>query len=120
MDSVTLPRPVLYALRQASLPGVATEMLTGASRPLTFPTGFGDVLAWLWTTDSNSAVIYLAELMKQLRERHPLAKTVSPPFRFDELLTAARECLPDDFAHAELLIQYTRTALGDFYGGSEN
>lgn len=120
MDSVTLPRPVLYALRQASLPGVATGMLTGASRPLTFPTGFGDVLAWLWTTDSNSAVIYLAELMKQLRERHPLAKTVSPPFRFDELLTAARECLPDDFAHAELLIQYTRTALGDFYGGSAN
>ncbi|MFE3173540.1 hypothetical protein ACFXPA_19325 [Amycolatopsis sp. NPDC059090] len=116
MESVTLPRPVLHALRQASLPGVATGMLTGETRPLVFPKGFGDVLAWLWSTDSNSAVIYLAELMKQLRERHPLAKAVTPPLRFDELLTAARDCLPDGFAHADLLIQYTRTALGDFYG----
>ncbi|MGV9295914.1 hypothetical protein [Amycolatopsis sp. NPDC003676] len=117
MESVTLPRPVLHALRQASLPGVATGMLTGKARPLAFPEGFGDVLVWLWSTNSHSAVIYLAELMKQLRERHPLAKTVTPPFRFGELLTAARDCLPDDFAHADLLIQYTRTALGDFYGG---
>ncbi|WP_406640950.1 hypothetical protein [Amycolatopsis sp. WGS_07] len=119
MDTVTLPRPVLHALREASLPGVATGMLTGETRPLTFPQGFGDVLAWLWTTDSNAAVVYLAELMKQLRERHPLAKTVTPPFRFDELLAAARACLPADFAHADLLIQYTRTSLGDFYGGPE-
>ncbi|MGW7534610.1 hypothetical protein [Amycolatopsis sp. NPDC054798] len=57
MDSVTLPRPVLHALRQASLPGVATGMLTGEPRPLAFPEGFGDVLAWRWSTDSNAAVI---------------------------------------------------------------
>jgi hypothetical protein len=81
METVAVPRPVVSALRQASVTGTATE------------------------------------LMKQLRERHPLAHTVTPPVGFSELLDGVRECLPAEFPQADLLTSYTRTALGDFYGG---
>ncbi|GAA3540122.1 hypothetical protein GCM10022222_24700 [Amycolatopsis ultiminotia] len=117
MDPVALPRPVFLALREASLPGVATGLLT-AERPVRMPDGFGDLLAWLWRSDANAAVLYLAELMKQLRERHPLARTVERPLRFDEVLTAARAALPADFDQADLLFGHVRTSLGNWYGGA--
>jgi hypothetical protein len=122
MDTVAVPRAVVTALKQASVTGTATELIDrfrttgreGVARP---PAAFGEVLAWLWQTDADSAVIHLAELMKQLRERHPLAHTVTPPVGFGELLDGVRECLPDGFAQTDLLVSYTRTSLGDFYGG---
>jgi hypothetical protein len=122
METVAVPRPVVSALRQASVTGTATELIDrfrttgrdGVARP---PEAFGEVLAWLWQGDANAAVIHIAELMKQLRERHPLAHTVTPPVEFGELLDGVRDCLPAEFPQADLLISYTRTALGDFYGG---
>ena len=81
------------------------------------PGAFGEVVAWLWQSDVNAAVIHIAELMKQLRERHPLAHTLVPPVEFGELLDGVRGCLPGGFGQADLLISYTRTSLGDFYGG---
>ena len=122
METVAVPRPVVTALRQASITGTATELIDrfrtagrdGVARP---PEAFGAVLAWLWQTDADSAVIHIAELMKQLRERHPLAHTVNPPVRFGELLDGVRECLPTGFGQADLLVSYARTSLGEFYGG---
>lgn len=122
METVAVPRPVVSALRQAGVTGTATELIDrfrttgrdGVARP---PEAFGEVLAWLWQNDTNAAVIHIAELMKQLRERHPLAHTVTPPVGFGELLDGVRECLPVGFEQADLLISHTRTSLGDFYGG---
>ncbi|MFJ7219392.1 hypothetical protein [Amycolatopsis sp. NPDC098790] len=122
MDTVVVPRSIVTALRQASITGTATELIdrfrtagrNGVARP---PEAFGSVLAWLWRTDADAAVIHIAELMKELRERHPLAHTVSPPVGFGELLDGVRGCLPTDFGHTDLLVSYARTSLGDFYGG---
>ncbi|MBB4686159.1 hypothetical protein [Amycolatopsis jiangsuensis] len=96
---------------------MATRLLT-EGRPVRMPDGFGAVLAWLWHSDANAAVLYLAELMKHLRERHPLARTVEQPLRFDEVLAAARAALPADFDQGDLLIRHVRTSLGDWYGGA--
>lgn len=122
MDTVVVPRSVLSALRQASVAGTATVLIDrfrttareAVARP---PAAYGEILAWLWRIDADAAVIHIADLMKQLREHHPLAHVVTPPVGFGELLDGVRECLPAGFAQADLLISYTRTSLGDFYGG---
>lgn len=122
MDTVAVPRSVVSALKQASVTGTATVLIdrfrtTARDEVARPPAAFGEVLAWLWQTDADAAVIHIAELMKQLRENHPLAHVVTPPVGFAELLDGVRECLPAEFTQADLLISYTRTTLGDFYGG---
>ncbi|MFJ1759915.1 hypothetical protein ACIOD2_06320 [Amycolatopsis sp. NPDC088138] len=122
METVAVPRTVVSALRQASVAGTATQLIdrfrtTGRDEVARPPGDFGEVLAWLWRTDPQAAVIHIAELMKQLREHHPLAHVVTPPVGFGELLDGVHACLPADFAHADLLISSARNSLGDFYGG---
>lgn len=106
---VCLPRNVYEALKVETTLGTATDLLDVFRRSgpdaVAHPGDYyGRVLAWMWYSDREEAVRWIAELLSQLHGQHPLvsAGTLPPwPGTLEDLLAGIHLALPDAFRDTE-------------------
>ncbi|TKG61550.1 hypothetical protein [Prauserella endophytica] len=122
MESVTIPHEVYESLKAECTVGTATHMLAMLIRArdaVAHPgDGYGRVLAEIWNRDHDETVLFLADLLAELRVHHPLAGQVQPEVSLDELLGGLRFCLPSGFGEHDRLATYTRDHIHSYYASA--
>lgn len=78
------------------------------------------VLAWLWHMNQDLTMIFLADLVAQLRVHHRAAPI--PALRLEDLLAGLHLAMPKDFDGKELdvLTAKARREVPGYYGSDPN
>ena|ERR1700712_2120313 len=77
----------------------------------------GEVLAYLWADDPDTAMVFLSDYLAELNMHHPEAGTFGK-VGLDELLDGLSLCLPSGFDQLDALSAKARQDVEGHYGSS--
>ncbi|GAA4758225.1 hypothetical protein [Actinomycetospora chibensis] len=77
---------------------------------------FGRVLAYLWDTEPDEAMIFLADYLADLNVHNENA-AIYGEVSLEEVLQGLRLCMPTNFRGTEALKRKARADVPEYYGG---
>lgn len=118
-----VPAPVLRSMLAEAAVGAAELLRRGEpvrGRALHPGDPVGRIVAWTWLADPGRCMVFLADLIAELRDHQP--KPITPKLRLSDLLAGLAFALPGDFPEYEKQALLARAALEvpKMYGADPN